>query len=257
MQSADDDLAVLGPPPRRARLRRRFRAVRWVLALAAVLPGSCVYALGRVEVAQLERLSREGEVADARVTGKREGGGRDRTCRVTAAFHVNGSTFEAEHTVSRERFAATAIGAPLEVTYLPGDPATSRLDRVDADRVARESAAFTWGALALCAAFGFVCCVHELCVRRALRLLRHGTAAIATVVAPARRARARTAHFVFRTDDGAEHAGRSTFAHEDVPVLPGDSAPVLYDPRVPRRAALLASLVRVATVEPAAPGDRR
>ena len=252
MDPVADEIARLGAPPRHARLRGRFRLLRWTLALAAVLPPSCVYSLGRDEGAQLERLARDGAVAEARVTGRRALQGRGTTYRLTAVFVVGERTFEASETVPAARFAATAVGAPVEVTYLPADPSTNRIDRVDAARVARQHGAFVAGALALLAAFGFVALVFERHVRRALALLRDGAATAGTITTPARARRgAAAAHYVFRTPDGTEHSGRSRFREATAPALaPGDAATVLFDRRRPTRSALLGSLESMAVVEP-------
>jgi hypothetical protein len=253
MAPIDDDLAALGAPPRRARLRRRFAVLRWILLLAAVAPGSCVYTLGRVEVAQLEQLARDGVVAEGHVADKRVTQGRGTTYRIAVEFAANGATWRTTDSVPQERFEATAIGARLDVTYLPSAPATNRIDRVDAARVARSHAAFAAGALALVAAFGFAAWMFERQARRALRLLRHGTAARATIGgAPAKR-RAGTAvvSYAFRDGDGVEHTSRSGFRQADaVGLAPGSTAVVLFDADRPRRSALLASLLQLATLEP-------
>ncbi|MBL8898604.1 MAG: hypothetical protein JNM84_13290, partial [Planctomycetes bacterium] len=38
--------AALPPPPRAAHLHTRFRVLRWLLVLAAILPPGCILGLG-------------------------------------------------------------------------------------------------------------------------------------------------------------------------------------------------------------------
>ncbi len=261
MTTPDREIAALRAPPRHVRLHRRFRVLQWVLALAAVLPGSCVFALGRAEVATLERLAREGQVAAGTVATMRATSGRSTTYRLTATFTVDGRTYETGDSVPRDRYVATTIGTPIEVTYLREDPATNRIDRVDAERVDRQGAAFVAGALALAAAFGFVWWIFAHYARRALRLARDGHAAIATIVdrrEDGRRLRGRGAHYAFRAADGSERRGRSTFRGA-VPAqcAPGATAVVLFDPGRPDRSALLASLEQLVAIEPDRAGPPR
>lgn len=238
----------LEPPPRRARLHRRFAVLRWTLVLATVVPSVLIHGAGRAEVGALEHLARSGATVTGHVVGKRVASGRSATHYLTATFEVGGQRFTARDQVPGPRYHATDLGAPVAITYLPTDPATNRLDRVDDERIARTGAAFTWGAVASALAFGCTLLLFERYAQRLLRLARDGRAATATIVAPQRRGRG--VHFTFRDANGAERSGRSTFRGRIPPqCAPGAAAMVLFAPERPERSALLASILQVVAID--------
>lgn len=241
MSAIKSELHELGAPPRRARLHTRFRILRWALVGAALVPGSCLYGLGRWETARLQVLAREGAVTPGQVCGKRVSRGRSPDFYLYASFEVDGRWYEMHESVPRDRYDGTSIGTAVEITYLPRDPEHSALDRVDDARVERQSDAFAGGAFALCLAFGCVLWIYEHYVRRALALLRRGAVAIGTVE-PGK-------YITFRFTDaqGVARLGRSGFRRAPpAELVPGAEAIVLYDPAKPKRNALVASLLQLA-----------
>ena len=251
--ASSSDAGTLGTPPRRLRLRRRFRVLRWTLVFATILPSTALLALGWSEGAVLEQLARDGAIATGQITDKRAASGRGANFRLTATFTVDGNTYEVGDSVPPQRYHAATVGGPVEVTYLPADPSTSRLDRIDVERITRTKAAFFWGAFASGVAFGGTLLLFERYARRLLGLARHGEAALGTIVVPTRRRRG--AHYVFRDANGREHRGRSTFRGA-IPAgcAPGCVATVLFDSVRPSRSALLASIEEVVVVPRARDG---
>jgi hypothetical protein len=244
MSSLPSAPPALGPPPRRARLQLRYRIMRWTLLAAALLPGSCLFGLGRWEHARLNLLRVEGQVAQGIVRDKDVYVGRSASYTVRTAFELDGHRYEGSHSVTRERYESATIGAPVEITYRPSDPDHHVLDRVDAARVERQTSGLVAGSLALFAAFGFTLWIYERYVRRALSLMRNGVVAEGTIE-PGKRISYR-----FVDAEGVEHRGRSAFRNLPPPELvPGARGVVLYDPERPKRSALLASLAQLVIVD--------
>lgn len=246
MTSPTTAQVTIGPPPRRAKLHLRLRLLRWTLVAAALLPGSCLFGLGRWEHARLDLLRVQGQVVQGTVLDKDVYVGRSASYTVRTAFELEGRRYEGSHSVTKQRYESAKIGAPVELTYRPSDPSHHALDRVDAARVERQSSGLVAGSLALFAAFGFTLWMYERYVRRALRLLRDGVVADGTID-PGKRISYR-----FVDADGVEHRGRSRFRNgPPQELVPGARAVVLYDPSRPKRSALLASLQQLGMLQAA------
>lgn len=243
MSAAEAALELLPPPPRSTRLRTHLRVLRWLVLFAAVLPPSCVLGLGGYENARLAELARDGRTIDGTIAAKRVRRARSTDYVLEGTFELGGRSYRASQTVSRQRYEETAVGTPVVITYLPSDPTYAVLDRVDAARIEGQRGSTFAAAAALFLAFACVVGYFELYLRRALRLLREGRAALGTVEP------GRVLCYRFTDADGLEHRGRSRFRQAPPPELvPGAPAVVLYDPARAERSALLASLTQIAEI---------
>jgi hypothetical protein len=241
MTTSDAALQVTPPPPRSVRLRLHLRALRWLLVFAAVLPPSCLLGLGSYENARLAELARDGRSIGGTIAAKRVRQTRSSEYMLEGAFEHEGQSYLVSQTVSRQRYEETPVGAAVEITFLPSDPSTAVLDRVDAARLERQRGSTSAAAATLFLAFACVVATFEVYLRRALRLLREGRAALGTIEP------GRILCYRFADADGLEHRGRSRFRQAPPPELvPGAPAVVLYDPARPERSALLASLTQIA-----------
>ena len=254
MPRSEHEVAVPGPPPRDAWLRPRFLALRWAMVLATLLPASCVYALGRAEATTLERLAHEGRVTAAAITGKEHrspGSTRrgDEDHWLEATYTVDGRSHVVRARIGAEQHAQTAVGSAVEVTYLPADPATARLGRVDATRARDEAVASSVTAVFLLFAFGGVLWLFEHFARGALALARDGRATVGALVRPPARGWRTREHpyYTFDAGDGVErHVRARSRATSDL----RPNAIVLYDAQRPDRAALLANVSSFVVLEP-------
>ncbi|MBK9388391.1 MAG: hypothetical protein IPN34_26525 [Planctomycetes bacterium] len=245
-------LVALPSPPRAAHLHTRFRVLRWLLVLAAILPPGCAIGLGSYENARIAELARDGRMTSGTVAEKLMRQARSTEYVLESAFEVDGRSYRATQTVSRERYLATPIGAAVEITFLPRDPSHAVLGRVDDARVAGQRSATFAAAVALFLAFGIVVAIYERYLRRALHLLRHGQAVTATLEA------GRGVRFRYRAEDGIERSARSGFRGAPPPELEvGAEAIALCDPARPARCALLASLEQLGSIDGSAAAPSR
>ncbi len=96
----------------------------FVVGTILLVTGPYFFVEGSNRQASGERLLREGRKAPGKVTGHRTG----RSGGVDYGFAVEGRSYSGTSYMGRGHRERFPIGAPLEVTYLPTEPALSSIE---------------------------------------------------------------------------------------------------------------------------------
>ncbi len=212
-------------------LRHPFLAVFVILTVFAPMIG----VVGRGVQSTDRRFQREGVPVEATVTGKsRFLFKRNWTNKVTYHYRAGDRDLEGSGTIPDAPWARLAVGDPLPVKYLPGDPQDSRPAVVSDETLSRMGFLVIGIAAALTALGLLGVALSVLGVSRRVRLLRTSETALAVIDDVIRQ------HGVivyrYADADGGEHEGR-LLAPRGIGEArePGDTLLVVVDPKHPAR----------------------
>jgi hypothetical protein len=230
------------PLPRRVRLSGTG-VFNCVFAAASIIAGMAIAnqavqgELRREAEAQARtrQVSAEGRETDATVTRLTSGLGID---SVGYDFTVDGRTYSGYGVMAPSHWAALQVGSPLEILYLPSDPAKSYPESDPPNSQTHWLLVLPVAGMALFFMFSFAA-IQLSAVLPKRRLLARGRPARAVVTRCNAGSRGRSSgyflHYDFSLPDGSKSQGK-VFRSE--PVTEGSTATALYDPDHPQRNTL-------------------
>ena len=121
-------------------LRVATQALRLILLLGLVAVSGFGLWMGGSDFRDLRALQTEGRTTDAQITTIQTVGGTDAVRHVGYAFRIGPTVATGQLDLTRAEVKRLRMGAPMVVTYLPSQPQTYRLGRVDSGRVLRRGA---------------------------------------------------------------------------------------------------------------------
>ncbi|MCW3099499.1 MAG: hypothetical protein JWL77_5117 [Chthonomonadaceae bacterium] len=122
-------------------LRVATQALRLLMLLGVVAVSGFGLWIGAVDFREIRALQTEGRTAQAQIITIQTVGAPSTTLRhVGYAFRVGPTVTTGQLDLTRSELKNLRMGAPLVVTYLPSQPQTYRLGRVDSARVLRRGA---------------------------------------------------------------------------------------------------------------------
>jgi len=204
-----------------------------VLFMAALGAGVGMYNAAVRHAGERRAILEQGVTTTGVVTRLRSDG--DDRRRVGYEFGVNGRVVRGDRQVSGERRRTLNVGSPIDVRYLPSDPAVNELDGRPRSGI---PIALPFALAPAIAVFGVLCLVR---VHRQRRLLSEGRVASATVTGHVKHHGShggthRSITFAFPLLSGAVASGKGC-ASSKLPAL-GSVITVVYDPDQPRRNAV-------------------
>lgn len=150
-------------------LRVATQALRLMLLLGFIAVSGFGLWSGAAEFRDLRALQTEGQITQAQIVTIETVGANSPTRRVAYAFRAGGTAILQQTELTREELKSVRMGAPLEVTFLPAQPHTYRLGKVDSARVLRRGAMLALLAVRGFAWFGIPFLYLETQRRRLLR----------------------------------------------------------------------------------------
>jgi hypothetical protein len=220
---------------------RTLTVVAALLFVAGIGVGVGLYGKAQRQAADRRAIAASGVTTTGAVTRLRTG---DERRLVGYEFSVDGRRFSGIARVSGERREALTTRAPIEVRYLPSNPAVNDLGGVPRRGI---PIAVPFVLAPLIVGAGALCLVG---VHRQRRLLTEGRVASATVIGHVKQQSShdgthRAAKYEFRLLSGATASGLSGGSKK--PPALGSVVTVVYDPDRPARNAVYPfSLVKTA-----------
>jgi hypothetical protein len=226
--------------PRRAELTGQAKSYRTMALIGMLATPNLVLLVGTFIGDDTRALRDEGRTARGVVTEIEIRHGRRGSVSyfLSYAFEVNGKPFSDYASVSRDEATSKKPGDPLVITYLPSDPNVHCLGKPEA-KLASMNGWVMFLAGATFVGFGVWLVMHEVQLRRELRLARHGVGTVGMIVdCGTQMARNGTQHCWARYEVSTPRNGRSYGTHA-VPqpiwvLIPrGTPVTVLFDPERP------------------------
>lgn len=121
-------------------LRVATQALRLMLLLGLVAVSGFGLWTGGSDFREIRALLSEGRTTEAQIITIQTVGATSPTRHVGYAFRVGATVATGELDLTRKELKNLRMGAPMVVTYLPSQPQTFRLGRVDSGRVVRRGA---------------------------------------------------------------------------------------------------------------------
>lgn len=121
-------------------LRVATQALRLLMLLGVVAVSGFGLWIGGTDFRELRALQTEGRTTEAQIITIQTVGATSALRHVGYAFRVGPTVTTGQLDLTRSELKTLRMGAPLVVTYLPSQPQTYRLGRVDSGRVLRRGA---------------------------------------------------------------------------------------------------------------------
>ena len=118
-------------------LRVATQALRLMLLLGLIAVSGFGLWRGGSDFREVRALQTEGRTTEAQIITIQTVGATGATRHIGYAFRVGTTVVTGQMDLTRDEVKRLRMGTPLVVTYLPSQPQTYRLDRVDGTRVAR------------------------------------------------------------------------------------------------------------------------